>query len=215
MLAATLPASFSTTADQRVELRVADEVETPLRSDRRRVLPGGIAPHLLAVASVEAEGLPLQRREVDDAVDHARGAGNLAAGVEPPADIARGRVERIEGAVVGADHDVAAPDRGRAVDEVAGPVRPAELAARGAVGVHLPIGRAEVDASVGDGRVRVEGAGAADPRLRRGAPDLLAGARIERVDMRVVGAEIDAVACERDRSLDQPTRVVVPAQVPR
>src|SRR2546430_1069771 len=91
---------------------------------------------------------------------------------------------------------------------------PAASPARGAVRVHLAVRRAEVDAPVRHGRVGVEGAGAADPRLRARAPDLLAGADVERVDVRVVGAEVDASAGKRDRSLDQAARVVVPAQVP-
>src|SRR5207245_7486353 len=45
-------------------------------------------------------------------------------------------------------------------------------------------------------------------------PDLLPGTRIEGVDVRVVGAEVDAVAGQRDRTLDQAARVVVPAEVP-
>src|SRR5439155_4793498 len=66
--------------DQRVELREADEVEPVMGGDHRCVLTGRIAPELAPVPHVEAERLAVQRREVDDAVDHDRRAGNLAAG---------------------------------------------------------------------------------------------------------------------------------------
>ena len=165
MLATTLAASLNGMPDQRVQLRIADEIETALRGDRGRVLARRVAPNQLAVARIEPEGAARQRREVDQAVDHARGAGDLAAGVEPPADVPSGGVERVEGAVIGADQDVPAPNGGRAVDEVAGPVRPAQLAAGGAERVHLSVGRADVDAAVCDRGIGVEGAGSADPRL--------------------------------------------------
>src|SRR6266576_4508244 len=213
MLAATLAASLDGMPDQRVELRVADEIQTALRGDRGRVLARWVAPDQLSVARIEPESAAGQRREVDDPVDHARGAGDLAAGVEPPANIPRRGVERVEGAVIGADQDVPAPDGGRAVDEVAGPVRPAELAGGCAEGVHLSVGRADVDAAVGDRGIGVERAGAADPWLRGRAPDLLAGVQVERVDVGVVGAEVDAIPRLRDRPLDQPPRLEVPAQV--
>ena len=135
--------------------------------------------------------------------------------MELPADVTGRGVERVEVAVVGTDEDVATPNRSRAVDEVAGSVRPAQLAGGGAEGVHLPVGRADVDAAVGDGGIRVERAGAADSRLRRSAPDLLAGLQVERIDVRVIGAEEDPVPRQRDRALDQPARLEVPAQVPR
>src|SRR5438067_3024505 len=179
MLAPTLATPAAGLADQRVQLRVADEVEAGLRGDGGGVLAGRIAPDLLAVPGVEAERPTVQRREVDDPVDHGRRSGDPAVGVEAPADVAGRGIERVEGAVVRADHDVSSPDGCGAVDEVAGAVRPAELPARGAVGIHLPVRRAQVDTPVGDRWIGVEGAGSADPRLRGGSPHLLARARVE------------------------------------
>src|SRR5437867_1478114 len=117
--------------DQGIELREADEVKPVLDNDDRGELSGRIAPELVSVPDVEAERLAVQRREVDNAVDHARRARNLAPGGKPPADVARRGIEGVEGAVVGADEHVAAPDGRRAVDEVSGAVRPAQLSARG------------------------------------------------------------------------------------
>src|SRR5439155_101833 len=112
MLAATLAGRLPRLTDQRVELRVADEVETALRGHHGRVLPRRVAPNDLAVARIEAVGAARERREVDDPVDHARRARDLAPGIEPPADIPRRGIERVEGAVVGTDQDVPAPDGG-------------------------------------------------------------------------------------------------------
>src|SRR5437764_2813245 len=155
MLSATLAGALDGAPDQRVELRVADEVEAALRRDRGRVLSRRVAPDHLAVPRIQPISAAREGREVDDAVDHARRAGDLAAGVELPADVTGRGVERVEVAVVGTDEDVATPNRSRAVDEVAGSVRPAQLAGGGAEGVHLPVGRADVDAAVGDGGIRV------------------------------------------------------------
>src|SRR5512133_3139739 len=103
MLAATLAGRLPRLTDQRVELRVADDVETTLRGHRGRVLPRRIAPDQLAVARIQPESAARQRREIDDPVDHARRAGDLGTRVESPADIPGRGVERVEVAVVGAD----------------------------------------------------------------------------------------------------------------
>ena len=106
------------------------------------------------------------------------------------------------------------PDRRRGVDVVAGAVRPAQLPARGAEGVDLAIGRADVDAAVGDRGRRVEGSARAQPLLSRGAPEELAGARVERVDVVVVGAEVDAAARIGHRVLDLAAGRERPARAP-
>src|SRR5215210_3625597 len=66
----------------------------------------GVQTCALPISNVEPVGLPGQGREVDDAVDHGRGARDLAARVEAPADVPGHGVERVEVAVVGADEDV-------------------------------------------------------------------------------------------------------------
>src|SRR6478736_2236196 len=100
MLAATLAGRLPGLTDQRVELRVADDVETAFRGHRGRVLPRRVAPDQLAVARIQPKGAARQRREVDDPVDHARRAGDLGTRVESPADVAGRGVERVEVAVV-------------------------------------------------------------------------------------------------------------------
>src|SRR5262245_46583514 len=59
---------------QRVQARVADEVQAPLVGDDRRVLAVVEGPHLLAGARIEPVRTPLERGEVDDPGDDGRGA---------------------------------------------------------------------------------------------------------------------------------------------
>src|SRR4029077_7085502 len=112
------------------------------------------------------------------------------------------RVERIEIARERAREDALLVDGGRRVDVAAGPVRPAQLPARGAERIDLAVGRADVDAVVPDGGGRIKRPKAAEPLLGRRLPDELAGLRVQRVDVMVVGAEVDAPTRERDRALD-------------
>ena len=70
--------------------------------------------------------------------------------MEAPPDIAGRGIERIEDAVERADQDEIPPDGRGGVDVAAGRVRPAKLAAAGAVGVDLPVRRADEDPTVGD-----------------------------------------------------------------
>src|SRR5207253_744802 len=112
----------------------------------------------------------------------------------------------VEAAAVGAGEDEPAPDGWGRVDVVAGAVRPAELPALRAEGIDLAVGRADVDAVVRDRRRGVELAVVAEPRLRRRAPDQLPRARVEAVNVPVVGAEVDAAAVECDGALDRAAR---------
>ncbi len=80
------------------------------------------------------------------------------------------------------------------IDIAAGRPRPEQRPGAGAEGVLDAVGAADEDAAVGDRRVRIEPAAAADQRaLGPGLPDQLAGARVERVHVAVVGAEEDLV----------------------
>src|SRR5205085_11755085 len=85
----------------------------------------------------------------------------------------------------------------------------------GAERVDLAVGRADVDAAVGNGGGRVEGAVRAEARLARGAPDLPAGARAERVDVAVIGADEEPVPREGDAALHLVTRLEAPADAAR
>src|SRR3954451_601244 len=106
----------------RVEPRVPRQVETLAAADDAGVLAVVVGPQPLAGLRVEREGPLSQRRDVDDAVDDRRGAGDLRAGVELPDLLARRRVERVEVLVVGTDQDELSPDRRRCVDVAAGPM---------------------------------------------------------------------------------------------
>src|SRR5439155_19287338 len=110
----------------------------------------GVRPNLLPGQGVEPVRAPLERGEVDDAVDDGRRAGDRAVRGELPEDRSRRRVEGVERVVVRADEDAAVPDRRGAVHEAAGLVRPAQLSALLAVRVDVTVGRAEIDARVGD-----------------------------------------------------------------
>ena len=103
--------------------------------------------------------------EVDDAPDDRGRAGDAPVGVELPVDVARAGVERVEGAVVGAEIDGGAEaggvgDGGRGVDVGAGLHGPVEPARGGVVGVDAPVGVAQEHAPVDDGGGGVEGAAA-------------------------------------------------------
>src|SRR6185503_10652971 len=119
-----------------------------------------------------------------------------------PAHVARGSVEAVEVAGERAGVDALLEHGRRGVDVAAGPVRPAQLPARGAERIDLAVGRADVDPVVRDGGGRIERPEAAEPLLGRRLPDELAGLRVQRVDVMVVGAEVDAPTRERDRALD-------------
>src|SRR6476660_7175893 len=114
--------------------------------------------------------------------------------MEAPANAARGGVECVEGAVVGAYEDEISPDRRRGIDVAAGCVGPPELAAGGSVRVDLRVGPADVDPAECHGRRRVEPAPTTEPVLGRRAPDAPAGASVEFVDVAVVGADVDGPA---------------------
>src|SRR5581483_11409737 len=75
------------------------------------------------------------------------------------------------------------------------------------------VGRADVHASVRRRGRRVELRVAEEARVGRAAPDAAAGARRERVDVPVVGADVDAVAADRDRSLHRAADVLPPDDV--
>src|SRR5207248_3287094 len=111
--------------------------------------------------------------------------------------------------------DAPVPDGGRAVDVAARPVRPAELPAQRAERVHLPVGRADVDAAVGDGGGRVEGAVRAEAALRGRAPDLPAGARVQGVHVTVVGADEEPLPGDRDAALHLVAGLEGPADAAR
>src|SRR5512132_3726280 len=103
------------------------EVKTLLVCGHRRVLPIAELPELLPRFCIEGECTPLQRREVDDAVDDRGRAGDRPAGVEGPADLTGARVESIKTAGVGAGVDRAVPDGGRRVHVAAGGPGPQQV----------------------------------------------------------------------------------------
>ena len=114
-------------------------------------------------------------------------------GVEAPVHVARRRVEAVEMSVVRADVDAQLPNGRRRVHVASRAVRPPQLARGRAVGVHLVVGRADVDAPVRNGGRRVERPGRAEPCLRRRAPDLVPGKRVQRVDVVGLGSGKDEV----------------------
>src|SRR5204862_6656882 len=71
-------------------------------------------------------------------------------------------------------------------------------------------GAADVDAVVGDGGGRVERAARPEPLLRARLPEELSGARVQRVDMAVVRAEVDVLPGEREAVLDLVAGLVAP-----
>src|SRR5207245_1892830 len=109
---------------------LAGEVDTPVVGDDRRVAAVRVVPDDPPGAGVEGERLaraaldapemglrePAERREVDEPRHHSGRAHDAAGSGEPPADVARPRVESGEVAVPGPDEDLLLPDRGGGVD---------------------------------------------------------------------------------------------------
>src|SRR4051794_35928497 len=160
---------------------MADEIEPRPIGDDAGVLPVPERPENAPVTRIERVGELVEGREVDDAVQDGRRAGDVALRLEAPLDVAGRGIERVEAVAVGADVDGLPRDRRRPVDVAAGALRPAQLSARGAVGVDLAVRGADVDTSVRDRRRRVELAAAPESVLRAGPPDHLPGARADRV----------------------------------
>ena len=142
--------------------------------------------------------------------------GDRAVRLELPEDARRSRRRsRRSGASRSRRRHAVAPDRRRRVDVAAGRLRPAQLAARGAERVDLAVGRADVDAAVGDRRGRVEVARAWP---RRGCAfacqTILPVERVQRVDVARVVADVDAVARRsRRRPSPAPCSLVVQTQL--
>src|SRR4029077_955827 len=84
---------------ERVELGPAYDVEPLSVGHYRRERAVGIRPDLLPRECVEPVCTPLERREVDDPVDHGRGARDRAVRVELPQHGSRRRIDGV--AVVG------------------------------------------------------------------------------------------------------------------
>ena len=122
--------------------------------------------------------------------------------LEAPQPVSGRRVEGHELAVVGADVDALAPDRGGGIDVVPGPLRPQQPPARGAEGVERAVRVSDENPAVSDRRRRIEELAAAEAGERLGAPDLPAGPRVERVEAAAVGAEVDLPVGERRRAVD-------------
>src|SRR5437763_4575926 len=81
--------------------------------------------------------------------------------------------------------------------------RPEEVAGPGSECVEGAVRVADEHTSVGDGRRRVEVlTSAQEARVGRRAPDLMAGARVERIDVAAVVAEEDAPVRVRNRCVD-------------
>ena len=95
-------------------------------------------------------------------------------------------VERIEAAAVGAGVDALAPDRGRAVDEAAGPLRPAKLPARPRRTSRPCRRSSRCRRAHRPRRRRVELAAPAEPVLRPRSPDRLPVVAREGVEVAVV-----------------------------
>lgn len=196
--------------------RAADDIEVPAVGDGGAEDAVGPVPHQLPVPRVQRKRAPVPllggarrssgasgtRREVDEAVDHARRAVDRRGRLEPPDPVARAGVEGHEPAVVGPDVDLALPHgRGR-VDVRAGPLRPEEPPASGPEGVERAVGVPDEDAAVRDRGRRVEVLAAAEARERAGAPAEPAGPGVERVEAAAVGAEVDPSVREGGRAVD-------------
>src|SRR5206468_11200806 len=74
----------------------------------------------------------------------------------------------------------------------------------------LPVGGADVYAFVVDIWCRIERAARPEPLLRRVSPEELPRACVQRVDVAVVGAEVDVLARERNAVLDLVAGLVAP-----
>jgi len=73
---------------ERIHAPVADDVEALRVRHDRRVFAVGVDPDRTAVPGIQPIGAVGEGREVDDPVDDARRAGDLAVRAEAPADIA-------------------------------------------------------------------------------------------------------------------------------
>src|SRR5207244_723610 len=96
-------------------------------------------PQLAPGARVEPVRVAVERREVDDAVDDRRRAGDLARRLEPPDDRSCRGVEAIEPLAVGAGVDALSPHGRRGVDVAARTGCPLEVTARRAEGIDLAV----------------------------------------------------------------------------
>src|SRR5664279_1133316 len=158
--------SSSSAASDVYKRQVAGEVDAFAVADDRVEGAGGLFEHHAPRRDAKSVGaVPAEGGEVDDLADDRGRAGDPAVRVELPANAAGAGVERVEGAVVGAEVDRGAAvgrvrGGGRCVDVGAGLHRPVEAAGEGVVGVDAPVGVAEVDAAVDDGCGGVEGAAA-------------------------------------------------------
>jgi hypothetical protein len=166
-------------------------------------VPGGDAP------------APRAGGEVDDAVDHTRGAVHRRGGGEAPEAVARCGVEGHEVPVVRSDVDPPLPDGGRGVDVGACVLRPQEPAARGSEGVERPVRVPDEDPPVRDRRCGVEVLTAAEARPGFGLPPDPAGARVQRVEASGVGPEVDLSGAVRRRAVDLTVRRERPARLAR
>src|SRR5207249_10106526 len=95
----------------------------PVTGDRN-VLAVAEAEHSPARTRFQAEDAVAEVAEVDDAPDDRRRAGDRRPAPEAPQHPAVRRRGAVEQAVVRAEEDAAAPDRGRRVDVRAGVHRP-------------------------------------------------------------------------------------------
>ena len=135
--------------------------------------------------------------------------------VEGPVDRAGARVERVEGAVVGAEVDRRAEprgfrDRGGGVHVVARLHRPVELAVARVVGVDAPVGVAQEHAPVHHRRRRVEGAAAQQRAFGAARPHAAAVGGGDRLHLARVVAEVQHPVLQRRARLHRPRGVVGP-----
>ncbi len=142
-------------------------------------------------------------------------AGDRSVGRELPEHRARRGVEAVEAVRVRADVHPVAPDGRRRVDIAAGRLRPAELAARGAERVDLPVRPADVDAPVGNRRCPVEVPRVTEARLGLRLPEHAPGRRVQCVDVTRIVADEEPVARDRDAALHLPLQLRDPAHLAR
>src|SRR3954452_7387057 len=173
----------------------------PLRRDDGRVLAVGVGPDLPARARIQGVRAPLERREIDDAADHGRRAGDLAVRLERPPRGTRRCIEFVELLAVRPGEDEAVPRGRRRIDVVAGLVRPDQLPRRCAERVHLAVGRADVDAAVRERGRRVETRAAEQSLLAAVLPDEAAALRREAVEVAVIGADVETAPRDRGAPL--------------
>src|SRR5262249_14743432 len=139
---------------ERVDLRVADEIEAVFIGDGRRVLSGPETPHPVSLCGGPPLPSPLLPRGKKRAPGHPPGAGDASGSLHLPLPGAGRWVERIEAAAVRADEHPLLPDRWGAVHIAARSVRPAQLPGRRSERVDLAVRRPDVDPPVRDRRAR-------------------------------------------------------------